>query len=471
MIYEPGDLVGPYRVTEVIGEGATGVVYRVVNSVTGRLEAMKILSEHFSRSREQARRFLQEIQVQAKLDHPNIAQVRTAFCEGNTLILVMELVEGEPLNGVLKRGPLPLWSAVRVAGQVLDALALAHHNGVVHRDVKPANILVDRHGTVKLTDFGLAKRFGEPGQTDPGIAVGTVYYMAPEQVRGLAETDWRADLYGVGVLLYEMLTGRRPFEGTEQYAVMRAHVEQTHVPATRLAPQLPKEVDALLDRALAKDPTKRFQSATGFLAALQALPEAAPKQGRGEWAYVAYAAGIVSLLLAAFAWPLPVQEEPLEELTLTEPATPRPPEAAYRFTPATHEAPAEPVARQPVPDPPVVVRRAPLRPPAPAAAAGKRDMVIRETPAAAPEVRDKPMRTTAAAEALDAAPPAPPARPVEGPPVAPAAETGGPATKETAAEPEERTVRRGRWLRRTFGKFPRVFRKASPEEKAPPQQP
>jgi serine/threonine-protein kinase len=470
MIYEPGDLVGPYRVTEVIGEGATGVVYRVVNSVTGRLEAMKILSEHFSRSREQARRFLQEIQVQAKLDHPNIAQVRTAFCEGNTLILVMELVEGEPLSGVLKRGPLPLWSAVRVAGQVLDALALAHHNGVVHRDVKPANILVDRHGTVKLTDFGLAKRFGEPGQTDPGIAVGTVYYMAPEQVRGLAETDWRADLYAVGVLFYEMLTGRRPFEGTEQYAVMRAHVEQTHAPATRLVPELPKEVDALLERAMAKDPAQRFQSATGFLAALQALPEAAPKAGRGEWAYAAYAAGIVSLLLAAFAWPVPLQEEPLEELRLTAPAPPQPPEEAYRFTPEAPEPAAETAAMEPAPAPPVVVRRVPARPVARAVPAGKRELAAGEAPAAVAEAIGPPARTTAAA-ALEAAPPPPSAPPVERPPVPPAVEPHNPAAKETAAEPETRPARRGRWLQRTFGKFPRVFRRTGPEEKAPPQQP
>jgi eukaryotic-like serine/threonine-protein kinase len=468
MIYEPGDLVGPYRVTEVIGEGATGVVYRVVNSVTGRLEAMKILSEHFSRSREQARRFLQEIQVQAKLEHPNIAQVRTAFCEGNTLVLVMELVEGEPLNSVLGRGPLPLRSAVRVAGQVLDALALAHHNGVVHRDVKPANILVDRLGTVKLTDFGLAKRFGEPGQTDPGMAVGTVYYMAPEQVRGLAETDWRADLYSVGVLLYEMLTGRRPFEGVEQYAVMRAHVEQTHVPVTRLAPRLPKEVDALMDRALAKDPAQRFQSATGFLAALQALPEAAPTAGRGVWEYATYAAGIVSLLLAAFALPVPVTEEPLEELTLAMPVTPEPPEEAYRFTPQEPVAEREASVAAPV----TPVRRAAPRRLGPAPESGRMKVPLDDEPAVIPVEAKIPARSGLATSAEASAPAAmrPAPRPVETP--LPETAAAQPAARvEPVAEEEAQPAKRGRWLRRTFGKFPRVFRKADPEEKEPAQKP
>jgi len=233
MRFQPGDAVGPYRVTGVIGEGAAGVVYQVVNSVTGRLDAMKILADSYGHDLEQAQRFLREIQLQAKLDHPNIAQVRTAFCEGNTIVLVMELIDGEPLSSVLQRGPLSVAGAIRVAEQVLNALIMAHHHGVVHRDVKPANILVDRNGFVKLTDFGLAKQYGEPGQTGQGMAVGTVFYMAPEQVRGLAATDWRADLYAVGVLLYEMLTGRKPFDGNEQYAVMRAQVEHIPAPVSR----------------------------------------------------------------------------------------------------------------------------------------------------------------------------------------------------------------------------------------------
>ena len=236
MRFQPGDTVGPYRVTGFIGEGASGVVYQVVNSVSGRLEAMKILVESFNRDLEQAQRFLREIQLQAKLNHPNIAQVRTAFCEGTTIVLVMELVDGESLSEVLRRGPLSAAGAIRVAEQILNALIMAHHHGVVHRDVKPANILVDRSGAVKLTDFGLAKQCGEPGQTGQGMAVGTVFYMAPEQVRGLAATDWRADLYAVGIVLYEMLTGRKPFNGSDQFDIMRAHIEYTPPPVSHWVP-------------------------------------------------------------------------------------------------------------------------------------------------------------------------------------------------------------------------------------------
>ena len=348
MKFQPGDTVGPYRVTGIVGEGATGVVYQVVNSVTGRLEAMKILAESFNHDLEQAQRFLREIQLQAKLDHPNIAQVRTAFCEGSTIVLVMELVDGESLGAVLRRGPLSVAGAIRVAEQVLNALIMAHHHGVIHRDVKPANILVDRSGGVKLTDFGLAKQCGEPGQTGQGMAVGTVFYMAPEQVRGLAATDWRADLYAVGILLYEMLTGRKPFDGPDQFAIMRAHIEFTPPPVSHWAPGMPKNFDALIERALQKDPAKRFQSACGFLTALQELPLTTAPRGKAAWHYATYAAGLGALLLAAFAVPPTLVEPHLEKLSLPMPVPPPVPADALLFpAPVSEPPPPAPVAAVP----------------------------------------------------------------------------------------------------------------------------
>lgn len=449
MRFQPGDTVGPYRVTGAIGQGATGEVYQVVNSVTGRLEAMKILADSYTGDREQAQRFLREIQLQARLDHPNIAQVRTAFCEGTTIVLVMELVEGESLSGVLQRGALSVGGAIRVAEQVLNALIMAHHLGVVHRDVKPANILVDRTGTVKLTDFGLAKQFGEPGQTGHGMAVGTVYYMAPEQVRGLAATDWRADLYAVGVLFYEMLTGRKPFDGTEHYAVMRAHVETTPLPVSRWAPHLPQEFDALIARALQKNPADRFQSARGFLAALQELPLQANPPAKAPWHYATYAAGLGSMLLAAFALPPTLKEQPLETIHLQMPAPPGVPPEALRIAapepvPAMAPRPAVAVPPKSVASgaPAPSVRRSPTRQAVPFTATRINST---ERPEAIEPPSVKP--ATPMGNALPAPPKIAITQPAPPPEVTPALQAPLPVAKPQT------------WMRRNLGRFPKIFRR------------
>jgi eukaryotic-like serine/threonine-protein kinase len=454
MRFHPGDTVGPYRVTGMIGEGSSGVVYQVVNLVSGRLEAIKILADSYSRDLEQAQRFLYEIQLQAKLEHPNIAQVRTAFCEGTTIVLVMELVDGEALNAILRRGPLPFQAAIRVAAQVLNALAMAHHHGVIHRDVKPANILLDLKGAVKLTDFGLAKKYGDPGQSYPGMAVGTAYYMAPEQVRGLEATDWRADLYAVGVVLYEMFTGQRPFDGPEQYAVMRAHVEQMPVPPTQLAPHLPKEVDALLARALAKDPAERFQSATGFLAALKSLPVWGKEERRVPWQYGTYAAGLGALILAAVALPPSLSEPPLETLTFEAPVPPGPARELWQLPPAAPEpAPERDAGLKPKPvawkriesAPPPVHREAPPTVPA----------QFRATRIQAAEITaTNDLPHPAAVPAPAASRPVPAALPFAEPPVKPL---------EPAIEADPTAQKPGHWMRRQLGRVPKLFRRRDSE--------
>jgi len=451
MRFQPGDTVGPYRVTGLIGEGASGVVYQVVNSVSGRLEAMKILGDTYTHDLEQAQRFLREIQLQAKLDHPNIAQVRTAFCEGTLIVLVMELVDGESLSTVLKRGPLSVAGAIRVAEQVLNALIMAHHYGVIHRDVKPANILVHRSGNVKLTDFGLAKQCGEPGQTGQGMAVGTVFYMAPEQVRGLAATDWRADLYAVGVLFYEMLTGRKPFDGPDQFAIMRAHIDYMPPPVSQWAPGLPKDFDALLERALQKDPAKRFQSACGFLTALQELPLTTAPPGKGNWHYATFAAGIGSLLLAAFAVPPTLIEPRVETLNLPMPTPPAAPAEAFVIPVSAPQS----LAPAPAPAPVVLHRKTepdtPRRPAPPFTA-------TRILPAAdAANVEPPPLKPSqGAAPAL----PAPPKIEINEPAPPPAA--------IPAIQQELPAQKPANWMRRNLGKVPKIFRRREPQAEPKP---
>ncbi len=450
MRFQPGDAVGPYRVTGIIGEGACGVVYQVVNSVTGRLEAMKILAENYGHDLDQAQRFLREIQLQAKLDHPNIAQVRTAFCEGYTIVLVMELVDGESLSSVLQRGPLTVDASIRVAEQILNALIMAHHHGVVHRDVKPANILLDRFGTVKLTDFGLAKQYGEPGQTGQGLAVGTVFYMAPEQVRGLATTDWRADLYAVGVVLYEMLTGRRPFDGVEQYAVMRAQIELTPPPVSRWVPSLPKEFDALVERALQKNLAERFQSASGFLAALQELPNASNPPKRLSRRYTTYAAGIGSILMAAFALPPKSWDIPIETLSLQMPAAPpAPPEAARIPAPAI---------QAPVPIEPTPVRPIPALPVRKPAFVG----VTHALPAVTRPIEPPPVKESTVPVATTLPPP-PKVAPIEASGAAPLTKVPDTVLVQTEVPAE----RPSNWMRRGIGKVPKLFRRRDPQQQTP----
>lgn len=443
MRFQPGDTVGPYRVTGLIGEGASGVVYQVVNAVSGRLEAMKILGNTYTPDLEQAQRFLREIQLQAKLDHPNIAQVRTAFCEGNLIVLVMELVDGESLSSVLRRGPLSVAGAIRVGEQVLNALIMAHHHGVIHRDVKPANILVDRSGNVKLTDFGLAKQCGEPGQTGQGMAVGTVFYMAPEQVRGLAATDWRADLYAVGVLLFEMLTGRKPFDGPDQFAIMRAHIDYTPPPVSHWAPGLPKDFDALIDRALQKDPAKRFQSACGFLTALQELPLTTAPPGKGTWHYATLAAGVGSLLLAAFAVPPTLIERPLETLNLPMPAPPPVPTGALLIPVAsTDTLPPAPLAAIPL-------RKPNLDSPRPAPPFTATRILSNENPSHIEPPSIKP------------ASPANVALPM--PPKIAITEPAPPPTASPVVQPELPTQKPTNWMRRNLGRVPKIFRRRDPQ--------
>jgi serine/threonine-protein kinase len=284
------------------------------------------------------------------------------------------------------------------------------------------------------------------------MAVGTVYYMAPEQVRGLATTDWRADLYAVGVVLYEMLTGRRPFDGVEQYAVMRAQIELTPPPVSRWAPDLPKEFDALVERALQKNPAERFQSASGFLAALQELPNAARASRTVPWRYATYAAGIGSMLLAAFAVPPKTWDIPVETLSLQMPtAPPAPPEASRLPTPTV---------QIPAPIEPAPVRRIPALPVRREALSGvARALPEAPQPIEAPPIKDSPLPAPATA----ALPPPPKVGPIEAGGGTPVTNVPDTALIDTQVPAEKRS----NWMRRGIGKVPKLFRRRDPQPQPP----
>jgi hypothetical protein len=264
-----GDAVGDYRVIGIAGSGGMGTVYRIEHVITRRIEAMKLMPPGASDDPEQVARFEREIQVQARLHHPNIVTLYNAVRNGDLIALVMEYVEGESLQRMLEAGPLPVETAVEFTCQVLSALGYAHDAGVIHRDVAPANIIVTGDLTIKLTDFGLARAAMDVRVSASGVPVGSPWYMSPEQVRGVGALDARTDLYAVGAVLHEMLTGAKLFEAVGAFAVMRAHVESVPAAPSSRNPKVPAALDQIVRKAVAKVPAMRFQSANEFRLALQ----------------------------------------------------------------------------------------------------------------------------------------------------------------------------------------------------------
>ena len=267
MVFQAGDKVGDYEIIGVLGRGGMGKVFRVRNLISDRVEAMKIVLPDLEADAELADRFLREIKVHASLDHPNIARLSTAFRIGDQVFMILEYVDGVGLDEKLRGTPLSPSATIRYVDQILAALGYAHEHGIVHRDLKPANILVTSSRVVKLTDFGIAQAANAKKLTRTGMALGSLYYMAPEQITS-GGVDARSDLYALGVTFFEMVTGKRPIQGDSEYSIMRAQVEQVPVPPIELNPSLPARISAIILKALAKDPAARFQSAREFQAAL-----------------------------------------------------------------------------------------------------------------------------------------------------------------------------------------------------------
>jgi eukaryotic-like serine/threonine-protein kinase len=266
----PTPRVGDYEIVGVLGSGGMGNVFKVRNVISDRIEAMKILLPDLAGQQELAERFLREIKVLGRLDHPNIAALRTALSWDNRLVMIMEYVEGVSLAARLEQGPLAPRDAVDYTEQVLGALAYAHRLHIIHRDIKPANIILTPQGTVKLMDFGIARCDNDASLTTTGTTLGSLYYMSPEQVKG-EPADERSDLYSLGVSLYEMVTGKRPFEADSNFAIMAAHLQRQPEPPIELRIDLPAGLNEIILQAMAKDPAQRFQSADEFCKALKNL--------------------------------------------------------------------------------------------------------------------------------------------------------------------------------------------------------
>lgn len=270
MPFQPGQLAGDYEVLDILGKGGMGRVYRVRNVISDRIEAMKVLLEDIGAEPGIGERFIAEIRTLARLDHPNIAKLHTAFKVQNQLVMVMEFVEGTDLADRAREGSIPLYKVLGYVKQVLSALHYAHNHGVVHRDIKPSNIMVTQQGAVRLMDFGIAKSNAEPLLTRPGTTMGSLAYMSPEQVRGTA-VDGRSDIYSVGVVLYELTAGRCPFDSDSTYQIMDAQLNAAPPPPVEFNRSLPKPLNDIILTALQKDPAQRFQNAEAFRRALESV--------------------------------------------------------------------------------------------------------------------------------------------------------------------------------------------------------
>src|SRR6266849_101958 len=264
------ETLGSYRLIDRLGAGGMGEVWRAEDTRLLRSVAIKILSERIANDPEWKARFLREARTIAQMNHPNIATIYSIEQEAEKLFIVMELVEGESLGTVLAKGPLPPQEAVRMIQQVAEALAEAHEKGIVHRDVKPDNIIVGKR-SVKVLDFGIAKQLVSTSQTptltQAGLIVGTPFYMSPEQALG-KPVDARSDLFSLGVVLYEALTGRRPFEGESVTETMMNIIMQEALDLSTVAQSLPPSLVEIVNRALQKKPERRFGSAGEMVDAL-----------------------------------------------------------------------------------------------------------------------------------------------------------------------------------------------------------
>jgi tRNA A-37 threonylcarbamoyl transferase component Bud32 len=263
-----GAVVGNYEITEKIGEGGMGAVFKGIDVMLEREVAIKMLRPELARQPNIVERFRTEAVTLAKLNHPFIATLYSFLRQGEDFFMVMEFVRGETFDNIIRRtGAIEYQRAVSLFCLALEGIDHAHKMGIIHRDIKPSNIMLTDAGSIKVMDFGIARVLGTDRMTRTGHLIGTVEYMSPEQVRG-EETDARSDIYSLGILLYEMLTGRVPFSATSEYEIMRSQIEMAPTPPTEFAPHIPLAIEQAIMRSLAKKREARYQTAAEFRAVL-----------------------------------------------------------------------------------------------------------------------------------------------------------------------------------------------------------
>jgi serine/threonine protein kinase len=315
-----GSRVDSYEIIAPLGAGGMGEVYRDRDLTLKRDVAIKVLPEYWSRDPERLRRFEQEAQATAALNHPNIVSIFHVGQYDGSPYIVTELLQGETLRDRLRKGPLRLREVLDFGVELARGLAAAHDAGIVHRDLKPDNIWVTKDGRIKILDFGLAKldpakaasTDGETislqPQSQPGHVVGTVGYMSPEQVRGQI-ADARSDIFAVGVILYEMLTGKPAFRKSTSADTMSAILNEDPPAVSQVTPSVPPGLQRIVNRCLAKNPAQRLQHASDLEFALDALSESGSTSvavidegSRSQWVWIVATAAIVALAAALIAW-------------------------------------------------------------------------------------------------------------------------------------------------------------------------
>ena len=262
-----GRLLGNrYEIIEKIGSGGMATVYKAKCHVLNRYVAIKILRDEFTTDEEFIKRFEVEAQSAASITHPNIVSVYDVGVDGNLYYIVMELIKGKTLKEIIveEKGPLPWKWSVNIAIQIASALEIAHKNHIIHRDIKPHNIIITEDGVAKVTDFGIAKAVSNSTITAFGTTIGSVHYFSPEHARG-GFTDEKSDLYSLGVVMYEMLTGKVPFDADTPVSVALKHMQEEPKPAIEVNPNIPTAVNDIIMKALKKDANLRYQNATAML--------------------------------------------------------------------------------------------------------------------------------------------------------------------------------------------------------------
>lgn len=267
---------GRYEVLERIGAGGMAIVYKAKDLLLNRVVTIKVLREQFVTDEDFIRRFRREAQSAASLSHPNIVSIYDVGKDGDTEYIVMEFVEGRNLKEIIREyAPLSTEQSINLARQITGAIQNAHENHIIHRDIKPHNILVTADGHAKVTDFGIARAVSSATVTHTGDIVGSVHYLSPEQAKGIQSNE-QSDIYSLGIVLYELLTGKVPYDGETPIAIALKHLQQEPLPPSKLNPRITKDFEAVIMRAIAKMPEKRYLSAKELLEDLNRIQAGQP---------------------------------------------------------------------------------------------------------------------------------------------------------------------------------------------------